>query len=116
MKKRNSKTIQRERRHRRVRAKVIGTQVRPRLSIYKSNTRLTAQIIDDTKGVTIAAVSSQDEKGKTPRERAEKAAATLAKSAGAKGVKTVVFDRGGFQYVGTVKAFADAARAAGLEF
>ena len=111
-----SKTQQRIRRHKRVRAKVIGTEIRPRLSIYKSNTRITAQIIDDTKGVTIAAVSSLDEKGKTPRERAEAAAATLAKSAGAKGVKAVVFDRGGFQYVGTVKAFADAARAAGLEF
>ena len=111
-----SKTQQRIRRHKRVRAKVIGSATRPRLSIYKSNTRLTAQIIDDTKGVTIAAVSSLEEKGKTPRERAEAAAATLAKSAGAKGVKAVVFDRGGFQYVGTVKAFADAARAAGLEF
>ncbi|MEK7156826.1 MAG: 50S ribosomal protein L18 [Patescibacteria group bacterium] len=111
-----SKTQQRIRRHKRVRAKVIGSETRPRLSIYKSNTRLTAQIIDDTKGVTIAAVSSLDEKGKTPRERAEQAAVTLAKSAGAKGVKAVVFDRGGFQYVGTVKAFADAARAAGLEF
>jgi len=111
-----SKTQQRIRRHKRVRAKVIGTEIRPRLSIYKSNTRLTAQIIDDTKGVTIAAVSSLEEKGKTPRERAEAAAATLAKSAGAKGVKAVVFDRGGFRYVGTVKAFADAARAAGLEF
>ena len=111
-----TKPQQRIRRHKRVRAKVIGSAERPRLSIYKSNTRLTAQIIDDTKGVTIAAVSSLDDKGKTPRERAEQAAATLAKSAGAKGIKAVVFDRGGFQYVGTVKAFADAARAAGLEF
>ncbi|OGG55672.1 50S ribosomal protein L18 [Candidatus Kaiserbacteria bacterium RIFCSPHIGHO2_02_FULL_55_20] len=111
-----SKTQQRIRRHKRVRAKVIGNETRPRLSIYKSNTRLTAQIIDDTKRVTIAAVSSQNEKGKTPRERAEAAAATIAKLAGAKGIKAVVFDRGGFQYLGTVKAFADAARAAGLEF
>ena len=111
-----TKAEQRGRRHRRVRAKVIGTEARPRLSIYRSNTRFTAQLIDDTKGTTIAAVSSADEKGKTPRERAEQAAATLAKSAGAKGVKAVVFDRGGFQYLGIVKAFADAARAAGLEF
>lgn len=111
-----SNTQQRERRHRRVRAKVIGTALRPRLSIYKSNTRLVAQLIDDSKGLTIAAVSSIDEKGKTPRERAEMAAATLAKKAGEKGVKAVVFDRGGFLYTGTVKAFADAARAAGLEF
>lgn len=110
------KQIKRQRRHRRVRAKAIGTPKRPRLSVYKSNTRLVAQIIDDTKGKTVAAVSSADEKGKTPRERAEAAAATLAKSALEKGVKTVVFDRGGFQYVGTIKAFADAARAAGLTF
>jgi large subunit ribosomal protein L18 len=111
-----TKREQRNRRHNRVRARVSGTEQRPRLSIYKSNTRLTAQIIDDTKGVTLAAVSSANEKGKTPKERAEQAAATLAKAAGAKGVKAVVFDRGGFQYVGTIKAFADAARSAGLEF
>ncbi len=111
-----TKREQRERRHRRVRARVSGTESRPRLSVYRSNTRLTAQIIDDTKGVTIAAVSSADEKGKTPRERAEQAAVTIAKRATEKGVKAVVFDRGGFQYVGTIKAFADAARSAGLEF
>ena len=110
------KQQKRERRHRRVRAKVIGSAGRPRLSVYKSNTALYAQIIDDAKGVTLAAVSSSDEKGKTPRERAEMAAATIAKNAKAAGIKAVVFDRGGFQYVGTVKAFADAARTAGLEF
>ncbi len=107
---------QRERRHRRVRAKVIGTSERPRLAVFKSNTRLTAQIIDDSIGKTIVSVSSIDEKAKTPRERAQAAAATIAKKAGEKGVKKVVFDRGGFQYVGTIAAFADAARAAGLEF
>jgi large subunit ribosomal protein L18 len=111
-----TKAQQRERRHRRVRAKVVGTEARPRLNIYKSNTRIFAQLINDDKGVTIAAVSSSSEKGTTPRERAEQAAATLAKKAGEQGVKKVVFDRGGFQYLGTVKAFADAARAAGLEF
>ena len=111
-----SKTQQRERRHRRVRSKVIGSEERPRLSIFKSNTRIVAQLINDDKGLTIAAVSSAAEKGKTPREKAEAAAASLAKQAGAKGVKKVVFDRGGYQYLGTIKAFADAARAAGLEF
>ncbi|OGG54778.1 50S ribosomal protein L18 [Candidatus Kaiserbacteria bacterium RIFCSPHIGHO2_02_FULL_55_25] len=110
------KQQKRDRRHRRVRAKVIGSAARPRLCIYKSNTRLTAQIINDEAGNTLAAVSSADEKGKTPRERAEQAATTLAKRAKDAGIKAVVFDRGGFQYVGTVKAFADAARAAGLEF
>jgi len=111
-----TKSQKRERRHRRVRAKVIGIASRPRLSVYKSNTRLIAQIIDDTKGATIAAISSDDAKGKTPRDRAEASAALLAKLAGEKGIKAVVFDRGGFQYQGTIKAFADAARAAGLEF
>ena len=75
-----------------------------------------AQLIDDSKGTGIAGAACIEEKGKTPRERAEKAAATLAKRAIEKGVKSVVFDRGGFQYLGTVKAFADSARAAGLEF
>lgn len=111
-----TKTQRRERRHRRVRAKVVGSEARPRLTVFKSNTRLVAQIIDDTKSVTLAYASSSDEKGKTPRERAEQAATTLAKAASAKGVTSVVFDRGGFQYAGTIKAFADAARAAGLEF
>ena len=111
-----TKREQRERRHRRVRARVQGTESRPRLSIYKSNTRLTAQIINDDAGTTLAAVSSANEKGKTPKERAEMAAGTLAKAAMAKGIKSVTFDRGGFQYVGTIKAFADAARGAGLEF
>ena len=111
-----TKAQRRDRRHARVRAKVVGTEARPRLSIHKSNTRVVAQIIDDQRGVTIAAVNSASEKGKTPRERAEQAAATLAKLAGDKKVKVVVFDRGGFQYIGTIKAFADAARAAGLEF
>jgi len=112
----SQKQAKREKRHRRVRAKVVGTLERPRLSIFKSNTRIVAQLIDDSKGVTLASVSSSEEKGKTPRERAEMAAATLAKRAGEKGVKAVVFDRGGFLYTGTIKAFADAARGAGLTF
>lgn len=111
-----TKTQQRERRHRRVRAKVVGTKERPRLSVFRSNTRLVAQLIDDNGGVTLVSASSADEKGKTPRERAEKAASTLAKRAQEKGITSVVFDRGGFRYLGTVKAFADAARAAGLLF
>ena len=111
-----NKSERRERRHRRVRAKVIGSASRPRLSVYKSNTRIVAQIIDDERGSTIAAVSSDRAKGKTPRERAEASAAALVKLAAEKGVKAVVFDRGGFQYQGTIKAFANAARAAGLKF
>ncbi len=111
-----TKEQQRKRRHNRVRAKVAGTEARPRLAIFKSNTRLIAQLINDDQGITIAAISSDKEKGKTPRERAESGAATIAKAAQAKGVKAVVFDRGGFQYKGTVKAFAEAVRAAGLDF
>jgi len=111
-----TKEQQRKRRHDRVRAKVAGTDERPRLAIFKSNTRLIAQIINDDLGQTIAAISSDKEKGKTPRERAEAGAMTIAKVARAKGVQRLVFDRGGFQYKGTVKAFADAVRAAGLEF
>ena len=110
------KQQKRHARHARVRAKVQGTAERPRLSIYKSNTRIVAQVIDDEAGKTLASISSSEEKGKTPRERAEVAAATLAKRAKEKGVSAVVFDRGGFQYVGTIKAFADALRAAGLQF
>ena len=111
-----SRNQKRQTRHKRVRAKVIGSAERPRLSVFKSNTRIVAQLIDDGKGVTLAAVSSAEEKGKTPRERAEQAAGSLAKKASAKGVKAVVFDRGGYQYTGTIKAFADAARASGLQF
>jgi len=111
-----SKHEQRERRHRRVRAKVAGTTERPRLAVFKSNTRLIAQIIDDAEGKTLAAVSSSAEKANTPGERAVAAAKTLAKAAAGKGIKKVVFDRGGFQYTGTIKKFADAAREAGLEF
>lgn len=108
--------MKRQSRHNRVRAKVIGTQERPRLCVYKSNTALYAQIINDDEGKTIVSVTSASIKGATPRERAEKAAAQIASNAKEKGITKVVFDRGGFQYLGTIKAFADAARAAGLEF
>ena len=111
-----TKTQQRIRRHTRVRARVIGTAARPRVAIFKSNTRITAQLIDDSSGVTMAAVSSSTEKAETPRERAENAAKTLASTAIAQGIKEVVFDRGGFQYAGTIKAFAESLRASGLVF
>jgi large subunit ribosomal protein L18 len=111
-----TKAQQRNRRHARVRARVIGTASRPRLSIYRSNTRIVAQLIDDETMKTIIAVSSDKVTGKTPKERAESAATTLAKAAQEKGIKAVVFDRGGFLYLGTVAAFAESARAAGLEF
>src|SRR3989338_7252857 len=105
-----TKTQQRTRRHKRVRAKVVGSEARPRLSVYKSNTRLLAQIIDDKSGKTLASVTSLGEKGKTPRERAEAAAATLAKRAHEKGIKAVVFDRGGGGAAGTVEKGAERER------
>jgi large subunit ribosomal protein L18 len=111
-----TKSQQRNRRHARVRARVMGTASRPRLSIYRSNTRIIAQLIDDETMKTIIAVSSDKQMGKTPLERAESAAVTLVKAAQEKGIKAIVFDRGGFLYLGTVKAFAESARAAGLEF
>lgn len=103
-------------RHSRVRARVSGTSERPRLAVYKSNTRLFAQIIDDTLGTTLAAVSSDTISAKTPRERIEGAAVQLADAAKKKGISKVVFDRGGFEYTGVIKAFADSTRAAGLIF
>lgn len=111
-----SKSEQRTRRHRRIRAKVIGTSERPRLAIFKSNSYLYAQLIDDTKSATLSAVSDMGLKGKTKTERAKLAGTALAKSAKEKGVKEVVFDRGGFIYTGRVRAFADGAREGGLIF
>ncbi|MFZ2831719.1 MAG: 50S ribosomal protein L18 [Minisyncoccia bacterium] len=111
-----TKSEQRVRRHNRIRAKVSGTAERPRLAIFKSNSYIYAQIIDDTKSVTLAAVSDMGLKGKTKTERAKEAGAVLAKSAKAKGLAAVVFDRGGFIYTGRVRAFADGAREGGLTF
>ena len=111
-----TKSEQRTRRHNRIRAKVSGTSERPRLAIFKSNSYIYAQIIDDVKGVTLAAVTDMGLKGKTKTERAKLAGALLAKGAKAKGLEVVVFDRGGFIYTGRVRAFADGAREGGLAF
>jgi len=111
-----SKIEKRTRRHRRIRAKVSGTAERPRLAVFKSNMYFYAQIIDDTKGVTLAASSDMGIKGKTKTERAELAGEALAKQALAKGVTEVTFDRGGFIYTGRVRAFAEGARKGGLVF
>lgn len=111
-----SKIEQRVRRHRRIRAKVSGTKERPRLAIFKSLRYLSAQLIDDTKGVTLAASSDMSIKASTKTERARLAGEALAKSAKEKGISAVVFDRGGFIYTGRVRAFAEGARAGGLVF
>lgn len=104
------------RRHQRVRAKIFGTTLRPRLSIFRSNKYLSAQIIDDEKGETLASVTTKDVKGKTPIERSKEAGKILAAEAQKKGVKKVSFDRGGFLFSGKIKMLADGAREGGLEF
>jgi large subunit ribosomal protein L18 len=106
------------RRHRRVRAKVVGSAERPRLAVYRSNRGIAAQVIDDGAGRTLAAASSQDKSlAKTARAEAPAAVGKLvAERAKEAGVATVVFDRGGYLYHGRVKALADAARQNGLEF
>ena len=106
-------------RHARVRKKISGTPEMPRLSVYRSNKSIYAQIIDDTKGVTLVAASSL-EKGFEGRgnnvEAAEKVGEAIGQRAKDKGIDCVVFDRGGYLYHGRVKALAEGARKAGLEF
>lgn len=110
------KTIRRTRRHNRIRAKVSGTAARPRIAIFRSNTRLNAQVINDEAQTTIASVSSATQKGATTRERAVAAGEALAEALQAQKVTAVVFDRGGYMYTGNIAAFADAVRAGGIEF
>jgi large subunit ribosomal protein L18 len=106
------------RRRRRVRAKVRGTAERPRLSVFRSNRGIGAQLIDDVAGHTVAAVNwtEGDLKGLKAMEQASKAGQLLAERAKAAGVESVVFDRGGYRYHGRVKALADGARESGLTF
>ena len=113
-----TKGQQRLRRRRRVRAKVTGTTERPRISVFRSNRGIAAQLVDDASGHTLASVSwTEAELRKLkPMEQAEKAGKTLAERAKKAGVSSVVFDRGGNVYHGRVAAVAEAARAAGLEF
>lgn len=112
----SQKVSLRSRRHARIRARVIGTTERPRLAVYRSNTALYAQIIDDSKSATLAAIDTRKIAGAIPRERAVAAGTALAEKAKQAGITAVVFDRGGFRYAGSIAAFADAARAAGLTF
>ena len=106
------------RRRRRVRAKVRGTAERPRLSVFRSNRGIQAQLIDDVNGHTVAAVSwtEADLKSLSRMESAKKAGELLAERAKAAGVDTAVFDRGGYRYHGKVKALAEGARESGLKF
>jgi large subunit ribosomal protein L18 len=110
------KKIQRERRKKRIRAKVFGVGEKPRLSVFRSNKYISAQLIDDVKGITLAAATSQNVKGKSVLEKAKAVGAAIAQQAKAKKISKAVFDRGGYLYTGSVAAIADGAREAGLKF
>lgn len=115
-----SKNIRRQRRHERSRKRLAGTAESPRLNVFRSLNHIYAQLIDDTAGVTLLAVSSQTKDlGLTTGGNVAAAQAVgraVAERALAKGIRRVVFDRGGYVYHGRVKALADAAREAGLQF
>jgi large subunit ribosomal protein L18 len=112
----NKKIEKRIRLKKKIRTKIDGTQAIPRLSVFRSNNFMYAQIIDDTKSVTLVSASDMKAKTGTKTERAKAVGAEVAKSAIAKGIKACVFDRNGFKYTGRVKSLADAARTAGLKF
>ena len=113
-----TKPAQRLRRRRRVRAKIRGTAERPRISVFRSNRGIFAQLIDDEAGRTIASVNwtEGDLRGLKRMEQATRAGTLLADRAKAAGVDTAVFDRGGYKYHGRIKALADGAREGGLTF
>lgn len=111
-----TKAQQRARRHARVRGRVAGTPERPRLSVFRSNKALYAQLIDDVAGVTLASATSRGMASGTLMEQASAVGIEIAKTAVARGITNAVFDRGGFTYAGRVKALADAARQGGLTF
>lgn len=110
------KTLQRDRRRKRIRAKIFGTNEKPRLSIFKSNKYINVQLIDDSKGITLASATSKNIKGKSVLEKAKAVGVLIAEQAKAKKIVTAVFDRGGYLYTGSVSALADGAREAGLKF
>lgn len=110
-----SKNDLRKRRHARIRARVVGTKVRPRLAVFRSNRFVSAQLIDDASHTTLVSAHGRDFKG-SQSVQAKAVGAAIAKAAKEKGVSAVVFDRGGYQYGGQMKALADAAREGGLTF
>lgn len=116
----NAKSLRRLKIRHTIRRKISGTAEKPRLAIFRSNTDIYAQLIDDSKGVTIAAASSKDKDIKaqsgTKSDKGKLVGAALARKAGELNVKEVVFDRGGYLYHGRVKAVADGAREGGLQF
>ncbi|WLR55020.1 50S ribosomal protein L18 [Mesobacillus subterraneus] len=113
------KNATRRKRHGRVRAKLSGTEARPRLNVFRSNKHIYAQLIDDVKGVTLASASTLDKEINVEGnnlEAAKQIGELIAKRAVEKGYKSVVFDRGGYLYHSRIQALADAARENGLEF
>ncbi len=116
------KNTDRKRRHQRVRSKISGTAECPRLCVYRSLNHIYAQIIDDVKGNTLVACSTMEQdvkklvEGKSKVEQAKIVGNELAKKATAKGIENVVFDRGGYLYIGRVQSLADGAREGGLKF
>ena len=115
--KRQDRKVNRSRRHRRVRVHVAGTSQRPRLAVFRSLNHLYAQLIDDASSHTVASASTVEMKAKgNGVAQAAEVGRAIAAKAKAKGVSAVVFDRGGFLYHGRIKALADAAREAGLQF
>jgi large subunit ribosomal protein L18 len=117
-----SRAKARDRRHLRVRKKIAGTAQRPRLNVFRSVTEIYAQVIDDSAGQTLVSASSVDKELRAKvqslkkSEQAKVVGQAVAERAKAKGIKTVVFDRGGYKYIGRVKALADGAREGGLQF
>ena len=117
-----SRSLARERRHVRVRKIVVGTTNRPRLNVFKSISGIYAQVIDDSEGNTLISASTVDNelrekvKGLKKTEQAKVIGKAVAERAKSKGITSVVFDRGGFRYVGRIKALADGAREGGLQF
>ena len=124
MGKTNPRYLARKRRQARVRKQLVGTSERPRLNVYRSLNHIYAQIIDDTRGVTLAAAStiepdlrtSDGQEGKNKTKQAKLVGELIAKRAKAVGIDQVIFDRGGYKYHGRVKALAEASREAGLKF
>ena len=117
--KKTDRKAERERRHARVRRKISGTAECPRLCVFRSNSNIYVQVIDDVKGVTLAQASTLDKEVKTKHsnvEAAKEVGALIAKRASELKIKEVVFDRGGYIYHGVVKAVAEAAREGGLDF
>ena len=109
------KRAHREKRHRRVRRKVVGTATRPRLSVYRSNVHIYAQLIDDDAGSTIAAADSREVQADNRKDGARKVGELIANKASEAGIEVAVFDRGGNKYHGRIAALAEGAREGGLK-